>query len=117
MPVLGIAIEVKGSSRQRESTSSIDYDEIESLIKGIDYITKIDKSVTSLSNFEAMYKTKGEFSITTFSSQSGEIKVAVSSGRVVQTTAFLSMNDLAKLKSLIIEAKQKLDSLKPTNTK
>lgn len=112
----GVAIEVKESSRlERENTSFIDYDEIESLIKGMDYIVKIDKTVTPMNNFEATYKTKGDFSITTFNNaRSGEVSVAVSSGRIGKTTAFLSLEDLGKLKSLIVEAKQNLDTLKQT---
>lgn len=41
----GITIEVKEVSRiERTHTSHIDYDEIDSLIKGLDYIAKIDLS-------------------------------------------------------------------------
>ena len=109
----GIAVEVKEAGRlERENTSYIDYDEIESLIRGIDYIAEIDKSVTSMDNFEAHYKTKGDFSIVTFSSQSGEIKVAVSSGRIGKTTAFLKLSDLSKLKDLVTQARSKIDSIR-----
>ena len=57
----GITIEVKETGRfERKDTAFIDYDEIDSLLKGIDYISKIDKSVTLLPDFEAAYRTKAE---------------------------------------------------------
>ena len=116
---MGITIEVKESGRlERESRSFIDYDEIDSLVKGVEYISKIDKTVTTMNNFEATYKTKGDFSITTFSnSRTGEVSAAVSSGRIGKTSAYLSLGDLGKLKLLIIEAKQNLDSMKKVSKK
>ncbi len=57
----GITITVKDTSEyKREHVSYIDYDEIDSLTKGIDYITKVDKTATKLDDFQADYKTKGE---------------------------------------------------------
>ena len=109
----GIAIAVKESGRlERENTSFIDADEIDSLIRGIDYIAKIEKNVTTLNDFEAQYKTKGDFSITTFSSRGSEVGVAISSGRIGRTTAFLKLSDLGQVKALITEAKSKIDSSK-----
>ncbi|BEQ17004.1 hypothetical protein [Desulfoferula mesophila] len=50
----GIVIEVKESGRlERSNRSFIDYDEISPLIKGISYISKVDKNVTKLKKFEA----------------------------------------------------------------
>lgn len=110
---LGITIEVKETGRlERENRSFIDYDEISSLVKGIEYIGKIDKNVTAMNSFEAMYKTKGDFSITTFSNSSGEVSAAISSGRIGKTTAYLSLDELNKLKDLIVGAKQNLESIK-----
>lgn len=110
----GITVEVAESGRfARPVTSFVDYDEIDSLLKGIDYISKIDNSVTSLSNFEAVYKTKGELRVTTFSSKKGEkIRAAVQTGSIVSATSFLSLDQLAKFRGMIAEAKSKLDSIK-----
>ena len=50
--VLGITINVKEAGRlEREDTSFIDYDEIESLVKGIDYVAKVTGPTETLSNF------------------------------------------------------------------
>jgi hypothetical protein len=107
----GVAIEVKESGRlERESRSFIDYDEIDSLVKGIDYIAKIGKSVTQFNDFEAQYRTKGDFSITVFSDSSGGLSLSVDSGRIGRTSAFLEMSELSNLKALILEAKRVIDA-------
>lgn len=108
----GILIEVTESGRfEKSDRSFIDYDEIDPLIAGIDYISKADTSIADLDNFEAIYKTKGDFSIVTFSSTSGKIDVAVKSGIIGSSTAFFSIDQLNELRNLISVAKQRLDSL------
>jgi len=109
----GITIEVKETGRlQKEDTSFIDYEEIDSLIAGIDYVKKVNKDVTKLHGFEAVYRTKGDFSITVFSSSGGKIEAAISSGRFGRATAFLSLEKLDSLRALLLEAKRTLDSIK-----
>jgi hypothetical protein len=111
--VYGIAIEVKESGRlERETRSFIDQDEIDSLLSGIDYIAKISKSVTSMKDFEAEYRTKGDFSITVFSDASGGLGLAVASGRIGKTSAFLKLGDLEQLRTLINEAKKVIEDAK-----
>ena len=114
--VHGITIEVKEGGRvERRDTAFVDYDEIDSLLKGIDYISKLDKSVTTLPNFEAVYKTKGDLRIFTFSSSnSGKIQAAVQAARFGSGSAFISLDQLAKLRTLIADAKAKLDAIKKT---
>ena len=110
----GIVIEIKESNRFENSDRSfVDYDEIETLLKGIDYISKVTANATNLSEFEATYKTNGDFKLTTFSnSRTGKISAAVRSGYIRPATSFISLQQLSELKSLIVKAKQKLDSLK-----
>jgi hypothetical protein len=108
--VTGLSIEVKEAGRlERENTSFVDYDEIDSLIQGIDYISKMDQHVTLMKNFEAEYRTKGDFRITTFNSSEG-IDVSVSSGRIGKATAFMKLADLPRLRALIVNAKATIDS-------
>jgi hypothetical protein len=106
----GIVIEVTESGRlERSDRSFIDYDEIDPLLNGIDYISKIKSDVTPLGSFEATYKTKGDLSIVTFSSRSGKVEAAVKSGYVGATTAYLSLDKLQELRSLVVKAKATLD--------
>lgn len=109
----GITVEVKkeGGSYDKEDTSYIDYDEIKSLISGINYISKVDKSATKFSNFQADYKTRGDFGVSTFSS--GEkIMVAVSSGRIGKVTAFYNISSLLEIRKIIQKAKARIDTLR-----
>lgn len=110
----GITIQVKDNSRsyERENTSYIDYDEIESLIKGIDYIANIDGTVTQLSNFQADYRTKDDLTFATFSSRS-EILFAVQSGRISSASAYFKLVNIADIRKLLVDAKEKIDSIKP----
>jgi hypothetical protein len=102
-----------GKSGRLENTdrSFIDYDEVDSLLNGIDYISKATSDVTKLGQFEATYRTKGNFSATIFNS-SGKIDAAVKSGYIRPATAFLSLQQLGELRAIIAQAKQKLDSVK-----
>ena len=75
-------------------------------------IVKIDRSITTMGNFEAQYRTKGDFAITVFSGQSGEISLAVSSGRVGKTSPYLKLADADKIKNLLLEAKRAISGTK-----
>jgi hypothetical protein len=111
----GIMIEVREAGRiEREHRSFIDFDEIEPLMKGIDYVAKVDRSATKLQEFQADYRTKGELEITTFSNSDGSISAAVKSGRIGGATAFLKLQDLQRLRELIIASKTKLEAVRGT---
>ncbi|WP_426054717.1 hypothetical protein [Janthinobacterium sp. PSPC2-1] len=114
----GVSFEVKESGRlERQSTSFIDEEEIDSLIRGLDYISKIERNVTTLGNFEAQYRTKGDLSMTVFSGTNGEISFAVSSGRIGKTSAFLKLADAEKIRSLLNEAKAAISKAKSSSVK
>lgn len=109
----GIVIDVKEAGRlERSSRSFIDYDEIAPLLKGIDYIGKVEKSVTKLENFQADYRTKGDLHVSTFNTSGGEVMVAVSSGRIGAASAHFKFADLAALRNLILSSKERLDAIK-----
>jgi len=109
----GITIETfkENGKYDKEHTSFIDYDEISSLIKGLDYITKIDSSATKMEDFQADYKTKGDLKLSTFSS-GGKIMAAVTSGKIGGVAAYFNIQDLATVKKLIVQAKKKIESVK-----
>ncbi len=110
----GITIEVAKTGRFDGSERAfVDLEEIESLVKGIEYIAKVDKAVTKLADFEATYKTNGDLQITTFSgNKNGSIEASVSCGRFGSNAAFLSLEQLAALKELISKAKTMLDAVR-----
>ena len=108
----GIVVEVKEGGRlEREDRSYVDYDEIEPLLHGIDYVLKVDASTTKLSDFQADYHTKGDLTITTFSSAS-DVKAAITSGRIGGADVIITVDDLQKFRKLVATAKARLDDLR-----
>jgi hypothetical protein len=92
--VTGLSMTVKESETSgREKTSFVDYDELDSLLKGIDYISRADRNITRLANFVAEYRTKGDFSVVTASAGSG-IHLAISTGWCDKVTAHLETTEL-----------------------
>lgn len=111
--VTGAVVTVKESGRlERESRSFVDYEEIDSLIKGLDYVARADSTITKLASSEANYSTKGDLQITVFSQQSGGLAAAISSGSIGTVRAFVGVEDLSKFRALLIEAKAKLDAIR-----
>jgi hypothetical protein len=87
----GVSVTVRESgSFERKETSYIDYDELESLLRGIDYIARIDHNPTKLADFQADYRTKGDLAVSTFSDASGKTMVAIKSGVIRRHQCFLS---------------------------
>ncbi|NOH78727.1 hypothetical protein F0231_03120 [Vibrio sp. RE86] len=109
----GITIEAfKEDGRYDKShTTFIDYDEIDSLIAGIDYISKINPEVTQFQDFQADYSTKGDLKISTFSS-GDKVMAAVSSGKIGGVAAYYNLADLSKVKDLVLKAKTKIEEVK-----
>jgi hypothetical protein len=93
----------------RESHAFIDYDEINELVSGIDYISKADTTLTRLANYEATYGTKGGFKITVFNNATGLNQVNINTGSL-GNGIFLKMPDLARLRENIQAAKNILDN-------
>jgi len=108
----GITIDVKETDRlERSNRSFIDYDEIAAFLKGIDYVAKVDGSVTKLDNFQADFRTKGDFEISIFNTGK-DTMASLSSGSIGKTSLFLKISDVAKFRDFVANAKTTLDSLK-----
>jgi hypothetical protein len=108
----GIIIDIAYGA-QLDAMTLIDYDELDSLLDGMDYLGKLDWSVTSLPDFSATYTTKGGFRADAHGSRrTGNIDFAVRSTRIIAPRFALSRDQLGQLRSLIEQAKAKLDSLR-----
>jgi len=79
----------------------VDYDEIDGLMSGIDYISAID-GTTRLKSYEAVYSTRGQLEISVHSNSSGGRKVAIEIGSSGTTKTTLTLDQLAKVKTLIV---------------
>lgn len=111
--IYGASFQVKEIGRlERENTSFIDEDEMDGLLKGLDYIQGIKRDVTTLSNFEASYRTKGDLSFTVFSQNDGSIGLAVSSGRIGKTSVYLKLTDIERIRNLLSDAKNAITAAK-----
>lgn len=106
----GLMIEVTGS-RDSKARAFVDYDEIESLILGIDYILKIDKAITSLDSFQADYRTNGDLKLSTFNS-GGRILFSVEAGRIGAQSSFMTLENAATLRNIFAQAKSKIDEIR-----
>jgi hypothetical protein len=94
-------------------TMLIDYDELDSLLDGLEYLGTLDWSVTPLPGFDAVYTTKGGFRAAAFGSRrTGNIEFAVRSVRVRTVPLVLSRDQLGQVRSLVQQGKAKLDSLR-----
>ncbi len=110
----GISIGIK-EENLAEYRIVIDYDELDSFLDGIEYVSKVEVTVTSLPNFHAIYRTRADFRVLAFSTnrQPGTLQTAIQTayqpagGKIV-----LPLEQLAEFKFLIREAKAKLDALK-----
>jgi hypothetical protein len=108
----GVVVEVTETGRlERSNRSYVDYDEIDSLLKGIDYIAKIDTTVTKFDSFEAQYSTKGELSVTVFNDAEG-LEVGITTSRIGSTTAYFKFPYLPNFRKLITEAKSRIDAIR-----
>lgn len=110
----GIGVEIEESGRAERADVEkiyVDYDEMDSLIKAIDYIIKLERS-TTLENFEAQYKTRADLTVTTFNRATGMLRAAVSSGLFGRARVGLTLGSLADFRKLIVDARTALDKIK-----
>jgi len=100
-----------GSSR-RDGVAYVDYEEIDALLQSMEELARSGESPTRLPNFEASYTTRDDISFKVFNRQSGEISSSIEFERGTRGSIYLSLNDFAKARQIIANAKIKLDSLK-----
>lgn len=110
---LGIVVAVReAGEKPRDNRSFLDYEEIESLIKAIESIARINETVTKLTGFEARYRTPGDLELNVFRQSRSGTAAALTSGICEKTTVLLTLDELERLKGIILEAKVRLDEIK-----
>ncbi len=110
---LGIVVVVReAAERPRENRSLIDYEEIESLVKAIESIARINETITKLIGFEARYRTPGDLELNVFRQSRSGTAASLTSGICEKTTVLLTLDELERLKGIILEAKARLDEIK-----
>lgn len=111
---MGVVIAMRETGeRPSENRSFVDYEEIDPLIKALDFSAKVNETVTKLAGFEARYRTLGDFEVIVF--RQGRIAgtaASVTSGICDRVTGLLTLDELGLLRAHIIEAKARLDEIR-----
>jgi hypothetical protein len=102
----------EGGERPDDNRAFIDYDEIEPLLNAIDTLSRVDETATKLAGFEARYKTLGDLEIQVFRQTRSGAAVVLTTGICDRATTAMSLDDLAKVKAMIQEAKSRLDEIR-----
>jgi hypothetical protein len=105
----GIAVEI--DVNQWRGLALVDYDELDALFNGMDYLGKITYGVTSLPGFEATFTTKSGLQLTSFGNkQQGGIRTFLQYDDCPRIS--LASDQWTQLANLIAQAKTTLDSLR-----
>lgn len=110
----GIAVVVR-QSESMEDTTTVDEDELEALIAGIDYVSKADPSISSLNRFEAFYASRAGLRVASYSSRrTSNVEATVTSQRYQRVKTWLNMSQLAQFKNLVEQAQAKIEAIRKT---
>jgi len=108
----GLVITVR-QSEQLEDSTTVDYDELDPLLKAIDYISKADPNVTSLNHFEAFFTTKAGLRVASYiSRRTSTVEASITSQRANRSKTWINQTQLAEFRILLEQAKAKLDALR-----
>jgi hypothetical protein len=107
--VYGVSLRTRVSSKQLE-VDYIDYDELDGLIRGIQFVSQTDHSQTPLDNFEAAYRTRCGLSVLKVSN-GNKLTIVMKSGDTLGTRNQMASFVLDDLGRYLTAAKAKLDAL------
>lgn len=102
----------EGGERPEDNRAFVDYEEIDPLLNAIDVISRVDETATKLVGFEARFKTLGDLEIGVFRQTRSGNAVMMSTGICNRATTAMTLDDLAKVKAMIQEAKARLDEIR-----
>ena len=107
----GVALEIIEQGQLKDRLL-IDYDELEPLLKGVDTLSKIDSSVTSLDSFDAAFTTRGGLRIAALGNRrTGSFRFGLRDLRQNLAPISFSREEMVRFSGLMTEAKKRLDSI------
>jgi hypothetical protein len=110
---MGVIVSLReAGERPRDARALIDYDELDPLLKAIDAASKVGETETRLVGFEARYKTTGDMELVVFRQTRTGIAVTLTVGLCDKITESMTLDELAKFRAMIAEAKMRLDEIK-----
>ncbi len=104
-----------GGGGSLETRSFIDQDELDSLLSSLDSMSKLDKTSTTLNDFEAHFRTRGDLDISSIDDNGVRevsfhgVEISSSSGQIIWATTRLPLARLAEVQQYLTTAKQLLD--------
>jgi hypothetical protein len=108
----GISVSI-ATSAGREERVIVDYDELDPILNAIDYLNRLDWTITSLSSFDASYTTKAGLRVSAMGwNRTGTIEFALRGPRMVDAPILMTRDELAHFRGLLEEAKRKLDGIR-----
>lgn len=109
----GLVVVLRDSGEQPvENRAFVDYVEIDNLLNAIDVVGRVDETATKFAGFEAHYRTVGDLEISVFRQTRSGTAVTMMTGICDRATVSMSLDDLAKIKAMIQEAKGRLDEIR-----
>lgn len=110
---MGVIVSIRDAGeRPRDARALLDYDELDPFLKAIDAASKIGEGETRLVGFEARYKTIGDLELVVFRQTRSGIAVTLTAGICDKVTESLTLDELAKFRAMIAEAKTRLDEIR-----
>jgi hypothetical protein len=107
---MGIVVVLgSGSEKPQENRAFIDYEEIDALLSGIDTVSRVNETMTKLVGFEGKYRTLGDFEINVFRQTRSGTAVSLTTGVCNQARVTMSLDDLVRVRAMLVDAKTKLD--------
>ena len=109
----GLAITITGKDQQTE-TALIDYDELDSLLSALDYLTTVNWSVTTLGSFDAVYMSRDGLRASVYGNQRrlNDLGISLQINRAVKVRISFTADQLVQFRAFIQQAKAKLDVLR-----
>jgi hypothetical protein len=108
---LGVGLTLRGRERTQD-VALIDYDELDSFVKGLDQLTSPQWSETSMPQFEASYTTRDGLRVTSSANRPATaVEAVVQSSHYVQATVVLTSSQLVQFRNLLDQARGKLDAI------
>jgi hypothetical protein len=105
----GVAV-IVAQGEDYEDTTVVDYDELDALIRSLDYISKVDWAISSMGHFEAGYTTRSGLKLASYSSRrSGTIEAYALSNRLLRSRVQLTMAQLTQVRTFLEQAKAKIE--------
>jgi len=107
----GVVIVIKGGG-QNDERALVDYDELDGLAGALDYLSRLTWSATTMTSFDASYTSKSGLRFDSVGNRrSGKIEFSIRNGQMPQKLV-LAPEHLAQMRSLLDQAKRKLDELR-----